>query len=164
MRSLLIFISFSIILFSCSGSYTVTSDEGNFSVVFPSKPIEGKHPLNTTDIYTYSYETEDKTVQYQVAYNYMPGEAEIVPDTLFQDLIMGPAMQLQPMSIQKDDLQIEGHPGARFKLLGVNSATIYDIYLVDRDIYQLAIINHVPRIPTDAEIKAFMGSFKLLKK
>lgn len=167
MRYLLISISL-ITLFSCSGSHTVTFEEGNFSVVFPSKPESQKFELKMeaglTDVHTFSYKSDDGRMHYQAAYNYLAGDDEIIPDTLFQSLIAGPALHLKPMSVQKEDLKIEGHPGTRYKLLGVNSATIYDIYLIDRDVYQLVIINYEPRIPTDAEIKAFMGSFKLLGK
>lgn len=164
----LYFLILSTIFLSCSGSHKVEFEEGNFSVRFPAKPesqkFEVKMAAGPTDVHIFNYQSEDNLIHYQAAYNYMVGDDVIIPDTLFQNLIAGPAMQLKPMSIQKEDLKIEGHPGARYRLLGVNSATVYDIYLIDRDVYQLAIINYEPRIPTDAEIKAFMGSFKLLGK
>ncbi len=167
MKHLFLAIIFGTMFCACS-HHEVRSNEGNFSICFPGSfkadTVEFLTLGGLTNVYIYSYKSTDNTVHYQAAYNYLPGKEEIVPDSLFQNLIAGPALQLKPMSIQRQDTIVDGQTRVRYHLLGINSATVYDIYLMDRDVYQLAIINYEPRIPTDKEIEAFMGSFKLLEK
>ena len=60
-----------------------------------------------------------------------------------------------------EKLEKDGHPGMRFTLLGVNAASIYDMYLIKDKLYHVCIIDKHPRKPTEAEVEAFMGSFEL---
>lgn len=156
-----IFLIFSVFIFLSCENRQAVSEENNFSINFPMK---FEHQMVPRDGYTaevfYAF-SKDSLVQYQVAVNTIPGDKEIIPDTLFKYSIMGPAGQLGAMSMERDTIELNGHPGMRFTLLGINAASVYDMYLVDRTLYHICIIDKHPRKPTEEEVKAFMGSFKL---
>lgn len=154
------FILLSLLLASC-GNYQAVSEENNFSINFPMK---FEHQMVPRDGYTaevfYAF-SKDSLIQYQVAVNSIPGDKKIIPDTLFKYSIMGPAGQLGAMSMDRENIEKDGHPGMRFTLLGINAASVYDMYLVDRTLYHICIIDKYPRKPTEEEVEAFMGSFEL---
>jgi hypothetical protein len=66
--------------------------------------------------------------------------------------------------VEEKKLDFQGFPGIYFKGLGLDIAMVYYIYIVKDRMYQLAILNKIPREPEEAEIKSFMGSFNLIKK
>ena len=154
---------------ACNSGHQLKSEEGNFSVNFPGKPTENIHRIPTKDgneleIFVYAYESHDSTVEFFLSYNNIPNFVSADPDSILQGAKMGPAQVMRTSIMEEKKLEINGYPGLYFKGLGLDVAMIYYIYVVKDRMYQLAILNKEPREPTAAEIKNFMGSFKLLEK
>lgn len=156
------------ILVSCGKSYVLKSEEGNFSVSFPGKPAESKRTVPTAegekiDIVSYNYLDEDSTVIYILSYSNIPNSADNNPDSILETAKIGPAQAMRTSIVEEKKLDLNGNPGIYFKGLGLDIAMVYHIYIVKDRMYQLAILNNIPREPEKTEIEQFMGSFKLLK-
>jgi hypothetical protein len=169
MKILLFVFIFSTILFSCTEHFYLESKDGNFSVNFPGKPIENKLKLPTADgdyleINSLSYLSPDSSVIYVLSHNSIPNYVSANPDSILQNAKIGPAQNMRTSIVEEKKLNLQGFPGLYFKGLGLDIAMVYHIYIVKDKMYQLAIINNIPREPEEGEIKAFMGSFKLLQK
>jgi len=158
-----------LLLFSCTKNHKINSEEGNFSVNFPGEPSRKTLKLPSTDgtdlnIVSYSYLSPDSNVVYLLSYNNIPNYANSNPDSILNKAKIGPAQQMRTSIVEEKKLEIDGFPGLYFKGLGLDIAMVYYIYIVKDRMYQIAILNSVPREPEKSEIEAFMGSFKLLKK
>lgn len=168
MRFFLFAFIFSSILFSCREHYHLESKEGNFSINFPGKPTENKLKLPTADldsleINSFSYINPVSSIIYVLSHNRIPNYVTANPDSILQNAKIGPAQNMRTSIVEEKKLNLQGFPGLYFKGLGLDIAMVYHIYIVKDKMYQLAIINNIPREPKEEEIKAFMGSFKLIQ-
>jgi hypothetical protein len=166
---LLTFSIFVLLLFSCSKPFKISSEEGNFSINFPGEASKKTMNMPAADgsvlnIVSYSYLSPDSNVVYLLSYNNIPNYASANPDSILDKAKIGPAQRMRTTIVEEKKLEIDGFPGLYFKGLGLDIAMVYHIYIVKDRMYQLAILNKIPREPEHKEIKGFMGSFKLLKK
>jgi len=156
------------LLSSCKADFSLRSEEGNFIVNFPAEPIKKAIRLPLTEgsdleIVTYNYLSPDSNIVYLLSYNDLPDYASSDPDSILDKAKIGPAQRMRTSIVEEKKLDLNGFPGIYFKGLGLDVAMVYYIYIVNDRMYQLAILNKIPREPNNSEIKSFMGSFKLLK-
>jgi hypothetical protein len=157
-----------LLLFSCSKHHNINSEEGNFSVNFPGEASKKTMSMPAADgsvlnIVSYSYLSPDSNIVYLLSYNNIPNYASSNPDSILDKAKIGPAQRMRTTIVEEKKLEIDGYPGLYFKGLGLDIAMVYHIYIVKDRMYQLAILNKIPREPEKKEIEGFMGSFKLLK-
>ncbi len=157
-----------LLLNSCYADYSLKSEEGNFIVNFPGEPTKKAIRLpirdgSELDVVTYNYISADSNIVYLLSYNNIPDYASSNPDSILDKAKIGPAQRMRTSIVEEKKLKLQGFPGLYFKGLGLDIAMVYYIYIVKDRMYQLAILNKIPREPEEAEIKSFMGSFKLLK-
>jgi hypothetical protein len=169
MKLLLLLPIFCLLLNSCTNDFSLRSEEGNFIVNFPGKPTKKAMRLPITDgseldIVTYNYLSPDSNIVYLLSYNNIPNYASSNPDSILNKAKIGPAQRMRTSIVEEKKLDLQGFPGLYFKGLGIDIAMVYYIYIIKDRMYQLAILNKIPREPEEAEIKSFMGSFKLLNK
>jgi hypothetical protein len=168
MKLLLLLPIFCLLLNSCTNDFSLRSEEGNFIVNFPGEPTKKAMRLPVTDgseldIVTYNYLSPDSNIVYLLSYNNIPNYASSNPDSILNKAKIGPAQRMRTSIVEEKKLDFQGFPGIYFKGLGLDIAMVYYIYIVKDRMYQLAILNKIPREPEEAEIKSFMGSFKLIK-
>lgn len=171
----LVAVSFaSIMLFTaCSSSAgkEYVSQDGNFSVVFPGEPkIDSQvTPSDAGDIKinVASYEI-DKNNGYALMYVDFPEAVIKASDTkkLLEDGLQG---QLAgglgaDMKVEvKKDVDFNGNVGLYARASSATGYAVTKDFLVGNRAYVLMIVKE-KAYPTDAEEKAFLDSFKLLKK
>ncbi|WP_037349846.1 hypothetical protein [Saprospira grandis] len=152
-----IFLTLLLSLFACQKGQKVHSKLGHYSLQFPA-PFDS---LEQNGIEAYFYKSPDSIWEYQAAC--MPlnkDQQALANDSLFEALLLGAAIRLQPLSIQRE----EGpwpKKSKRYRLLGFDAAAVYELYRKDNKVYQLLIVNRQPQEVGPKEIEAFMGSFSL---
>jgi hypothetical protein len=155
------------LLSSCKADFSLRSEEGNFIVTFPGEPTKKAirlpiHEGSEIEIVTYNYLSSDSNIVYLLSFNNIPDYASSNPDSILDKAKIGPAQRMRTTIVEEKKINLKGFPGLYFKGLGLDVAMVYYIYIVKDRMYQLAILNKIPKEPDAAEIKSFMGSFSLL--
>ncbi|AFC24026.1 hypothetical protein [Saprospira grandis] len=152
-----IFLVLLLSLFACQKGQTVHSKWGQYSLQFPA-PADS---ILQKDVEAYFYKSPDSIWEYQAACMQLSKEQQALSsDSLFEALLLGAALRLKPLSIQRE----EGpwpQKSKRYTLLGFDAAAVYELYRKEDKVYQLLIVNKQPQEVGPKEIEAFMGSFSL---
>lgn len=145
-----------------------TSEEGNFKIIFPGEPTVTSEtvPTDIGDIQMkmYMYE-KSREEAYMVAYSDYPQEAVDAGDKkeMLQGSKEGVVGNISASVEEEKEIEIDGNPGVYFKAKGPVFTTVYKLYLVKNRLYQVGILKAAV-YPSDAEIKAFLNSFELIRK
>ncbi|WCL82385.1 hypothetical protein PPO43_04635 [Saprospira sp. CCB-QB6] len=144
-------------LYACQQKTMAHSEFGQYSLQFPA-PFDS---LEQNGVEAYFYKSPDSIWEYQAACMKL-GETQLAlaPDSLFEILLLGAAMRLQPMSVQREEGPW-GKNSKRYTLMGFDAAAVYDLYRKENKVYQLLIVNRQPQAVKAEEIQDFMGSFNL---
>ena len=144
-------------LYACQQKTRAHSEFGQYSLQFPA-PFDS---LEQNGVEAYFYKSPDSIWEYQAACMKL-GETQLAlaPDSLFEMLLLGAAMRLQPMSVQREEGPW-GKNSKRYTLMGFDAAAVYDLYRKENKVYQLLIVNRQPQAVKAEEIQDFMGSFNL---
>ncbi len=146
-----------------------TNKLGNFGVTFPGKPISASYPLTSADgditIYVYGYKNDKVTF----FVNYMDLPDKTLKSKSAKDLLQDEKNgTLSSAGLDATDEEKEVNYGSyaglfyKIKSLDHNAYGVIQTYLVGNRIYELEMLA-TGSYPTDAEVKTFIGTFKLLK-
>jgi hypothetical protein len=154
-------------ILGCLKTTKFSSKVGNFSITFPGKPINASTPFLTTttgeiSMYMYAYQTSDKV--FLVAYSDMPDL--VISSANAKDLLKaGEDSDLGGLTPDEEkENTYNGYTGLFYKVnkSDLGEYLVSQIYFVENRLYQIKMIS-TEGYPTDAEVDAFIGTFKLLK-
>ncbi|MCP4440608.1 MAG: hypothetical protein GY810_16810 [Aureispira sp.] len=144
-----------------------TSEEGNFSILFPGTPEKTTETTPTEvgpiDITMYLYEA-GPTLAYLVGYSDYP--EEIIKNGDVNEMLKG-AQEGVVGNIQgeivedKNILLDDKHSGKYFTAKSTQFNVVYELYLVNNRLYQVGVMS-TQSLDNDPVAKEFVGSFKLL--
>ncbi len=145
-----------------------SSEDGNFSInFFGNTPTETSNTVPTElgnlEMVMFMYE-KSATEAYMVAYSDYPSEFVNEKSDAYELLEEAKNGALGNIGITATDkeekIKINGHPGLRFSGNNGQYYVMFDIYLVNNRLYQVAIIRD-GSYPKSEVIDTFMKSFKL---
>ncbi|MFA6305787.1 MAG: S-layer homology domain-containing protein [Candidatus Gracilibacteria bacterium] len=156
-------------ILGCLKPDTFTSKAGNFGITFPGKHLSGTYPMESgglvITLHMYGFKTSEKV--FLLDYSDMP-DATIQAKTaqaLLQDEKNGALSSLGVLAVDEEkEVKYKGYPGLFYKGKNTeeNGYVVAQTYLVGNRLYQMEILA-TGSYPTDAEVDAFIGTFKLLK-
>lgn len=148
-----------------------TSTEGNFGIKFPGTPTTAEIPITSgtfpTTMHLFIYETTEGAAK-----NYLAAYTDALETPLSKkettEFFKGEERgELDYFKIKKAAKETKntykGYPGFFYKAKGKDLYIVTQTYLVGTRLYQIQI-QQGKKYPTDKEIKAFIGSFRFLKK
>lgn len=147
------------------------SDEGNFSINFPSEPQFSAEPIDlgegqSTTMNSFTYVEDDKKV-FMIAYSDVPSDYDLsIEDarTLLKEE-QGGALGSFKVDKPEEEKQFDygKYPGLFYKAKTPEGFYITaQTYLIDSRLYQIEMLTS-DNYPSQEEIAAFTASFKLLK-
>lgn len=147
-------------------SMDFTSKDGHFSIQFPGEPQHASNsvPTDVGDIMmeTYMYE-KSATEVFMVAYNDYPSiyVDESNADELLEGGKSGALESLGIMTTEVEEkIEVDGHPGIFFTGNNGQYYVVYEVYLVNNRLYQIAILRD-GSYPSDEDVANFTKTFKL---
>lgn len=150
-------------ILKCLKSNVFSSTTGNFGITFPGKPINATYPITSADgsVTMYVFGFKNATQKFMVAYIDLPDktvQAKSAKD-LLQDEKKG-SLGTVTADEEKENTY-NGYTGLFYKAADATGYMVSQTYLVGNRIYQMEILT-TGSYPTDAEVKAFISTFKLL--
>ena len=143
---------------------TFTSQEGNFSVLFPSAPKEATQSKLFLQVHSFVCDANRKT-SLLVSYTDFPKQLHVSPtDKLYDDARNG-GLGKDGKLLQEKPITVEGFPGREIQAeKNDGKAFLIDRYfLAANRMYQIAVV--VPKQDqASTNIVYFLDSFSLLKK
>lgn len=153
-------------ILGCLKPTKFTNKLGNFGVTFPGKPINASYPLSTADgdvtMYMFGFKNNEKA--FILAYSDFPDktiQSKSAKD-LLQDEKDG-ALAGATTDEEKENTY-KGYTGLFYKAKSPDGTQFMtaQTYLVGNRLYQMEILTS-GSYPTDAEVSAFIGTFRFLK-
>ena len=141
-----------------------TSDEGQFTTVFPGNPTTKVTDLNTTEgiivVHTTSFSTNNG--MFSIVYNDYPDSVmQQSINTILDSALSGSANNTNSKIISKKDLNLQGYLGKEGLLSADNYEIKNDIYLVKNRLYQVMIVTSNNTYFDSNEANTFFNSFRL---
>lgn len=140
-----------------------TSQEGNFSALFPGEPKEKTQNELVFKMHSFVFST--KKVAYYVSYTDFPEKLRVSPTDKFYDNARNGSLGKDGKLLQEKSITIEGFPGREIQVdKNKGEAFVVDRYfLVANRMYQVMAV--VPKQDqSSTNISYFLDSFSLLKK
>ncbi|MBI5754169.1 hypothetical protein HZA40_03445 [Candidatus Peregrinibacteria bacterium] len=144
-----------------------SSTEGNYSITFPGTPEESSQEIPTDNGSFTLHGTVYKATEnnaFAVAYS-DPLEKPVSKKGAYAILAQEQKGELNTPGTTMDGKDkknsYKGYPGLYYKTRKDNMYGITQTYLIKTRLYQI-VITKADKYPTNKEIKAFIGSFKLL--
>lgn len=143
---------------------TFTSQEGNFSVLFPGEPKEVTQSKLFLKVHAFVCDANRKT-SFLVSYTDFPKKLHVSPtDKLYDDARNG-GLGKDGKLLQEKSITVEGFPGREIQAeKNDGKSFVVDRYFLAADrMYQVAVV--VPKQDqASTNISYFLASFSLLKK
>ncbi len=149
-----------------TGGETFESADGHFKIFFQGAPTISDETVPTEvgniEMKTFMYE-KSITEAFMVAYSDYPSALIELsdPQTLLQGGKDGALGSLGISTLDEErEIELDGNPGLYFK--GNNSSyyVVYEVYLVDNRLYQVAILRD-GSYPSQEDVDSFIGTFEL---
>lgn len=153
-------------ILGCLNPVKFTNKLGNFGVTFPGKPINASYPVSAVDgeVTMYMFGVKSGEKAFILAYSDFPDktiQSKSAKD-LLQDEKTG-ALAGATTDEEKENTY-KGYTGLFYKAKSPDGTQfmVAQTYLVGNRLYQMEILSS-GSYPTDAEINAFIGTFRFLK-
>lgn len=149
---------------NADGWQTVTSAEGNFSILMPGQPEEQSSSSETAagEITQYLFQYAKDGPEYILAYaDYPPQTSEVDPVKLLADTITGAA---QGSTVENQQMStVQGKPAVSGEWKSNESSyTWYKAIIVGNRLYQLVVAaSTAAKDQVEADVLRFMDSFEL---
>jgi hypothetical protein len=112
---------------------TYTSDNGGFSILFPSKPTLETTTSDSMDVHT-ALASKDNTF-YRASFGDLPDYSmqDFSPDTILDTTVEQTVISIDGKLIYKKEISFQGHPGREFKIesSNLNAMVIQRVFLVN---------------------------------